>query len=218
MSGRFPSITRALFRPLTISTILLLTLSSNSHFILGSARSQGSTVADVIVWPSARADHAMAYDGQSDRIILFGGRGSGGPYAETWTYDLNANAWSNMHPAASPSERANHAMAYDAASDRIIHFGGRVPSLIGSDGTWSYDTDANSWTERNASSRPPSRMEHAMAYDAESDRIIMFGGAAGTVGGGIGTVFNDAWAYEFDTNVWTRMNTPTRPSGRQAHP
>jgi len=320
MSGRFPSITRALFRPLTISTILLLTLSSNSHFILGSARSQGSTVADVIVWPSARADHAMAYDGQSDRIILFGGHTSGGPNGETWAYDLNPNTWTNMQPAASPPDRANHAMAYDAgsdriilfggwpgyadtwaydfknntwtnkapsaapstrwdhrmaydaqsdrvilyaghdssggsdvqysdtwtydydanawsnldpspkpsgigqyelaydtASDRIIHFGGRVPSLIGSDGTWSYDTDANSWTERNASSRPPSRMEHAMAYDAESDRIIMFGGAAGTVGGGIGPVFNDAWAYDFNTNVWTRMNTPTSPSGRQAH-
>lgn len=311
---------RSTLRSLVIVTVSLLVVSPTFLSILGDAASHGAGVSDLVVRPSARADHAMAYDGQSDRIILFGGHTAGGPNGETWAYDLNSNAWTNMQPSPSPPARANHAMAYDArsdrvilfggwpgfgdtwaydfknntwtnkapsaapltrwdhrmaydaqsdrvilyaghdssggsdiqysdtwaydyntngwsnlnpsatpsgigqydltydtASDRIIHFGGRVPSLIGSNGTWSYDITANSWTDRNPSLRPPARMEHAMAYDAVSDQVIMFGGAAGTVGGGIGPIFSDTWTYDFNANRWTKMDPPASPSGRQAH-
>jgi hypothetical protein len=41
--------------------------------------------------PSARQAHAMAYDAQSDQIILFGGLGPSGPLGDTWAYDCGTN-------------------------------------------------------------------------------------------------------------------------------
>jgi len=35
---------------------------------------------------------------------------------------------------------------------------------------------ANNWTNMNPSTYPGARQYHAMAYDSESDRVILFGG------------------------------------------
>jgi hypothetical protein len=35
---------------------------------------------------------------------------------------------------------------------------------------------ANTWTNMNPSTHPGARSGHAMAYDSESDRVILFGG------------------------------------------
>jgi len=46
--------------------------------------------------PSARAGHDMAYDAESDRVILFGGEtepGSNILNGETWAYNLKSNTW-----------------------------------------------------------------------------------------------------------------------------
>ena len=42
--------------------------------------------------------HAMVYNPTLDLVVLFGGRvGSGSTYtAETWTYDLNSDTWTNV--------------------------------------------------------------------------------------------------------------------------
>ncbi len=113
-------------------------------------------------------------------------------------------AWTEMDPATAPSPRAGHAMAYDAGSDRVILFGGEIApvfSLVLSDETWVYDLNSNAWTNRNPSPRPSPRFLHAMAYDASSDRVILFGGWTES---GQNT---ETWAYDFATNTWP----PARP-------
>lgn len=140
------------------------------------------------VKPSARFLPAMAYDSQSYRTILFGGAPDIGTFSyETWSYDSQTNTWTIMNPTSNPSARLLHAMAYDSQSDRIILFGGRVSvSYLGVNGeTWAYDYNANVWTNRNPTYAPSARYGHAMAYDSQSDRVILFGGYTG------GDTFNE---------------------------
>lgn len=72
----------------------------------------------------------MAYDKESDRVILFGGqtgdnlRDPRSYNGETWAYDVEANKWTEMKPASGPRGRSAAELTYDAESDRVIMFGG----------------------------------------------------------------------------------------------
>jgi len=163
----------------------------------------------------------MAYDAESDRIILFGGWDWDGIKSDTWAYNFNANTWTNMNPATTPQARPHFAMAYDAESDRVIIFGGGK-EVIGDDikgslqDTWAYDFNANTWTNMEPTTMPFPRVFGAMTYAAEVDQMILFGGRQNM------STFDtsgddDTWAYDFNTNTWTAMNTVTHPSRRFAH-
>ncbi len=162
--------------------------------------------------PSPREGHAMAYDAESDRVILFGGRIHG---PETWAYDVNANAWTNMSPVIQPAAWYFVGMAYDDEADRIVLFGGCAGDslffcpAVTRDETWIYDYNANTWTERDLGTSPSRRLVHRMAYDAESDRVVLFGGMLGT---GPLDVLSDTWAYNFNADSWTEMNPQEAPS------
>jgi len=156
----------------------------------------------------------MAYDSESDRVVLFGGsifvRGSTLHTDETWVYDFNTNSWTFMNPTTRPSPRSEHAMAYDAQSDRIIMFGGFVgmPTVFAD--TWAYDFNTNTWTDLTSGMAPSGRVHPAMAYDDESDRVVLFGGSTGAES-------DETWAYDFETNTWTDVTPTARPFGRSGH-
>ena len=113
-------------------------------FFVGEATAQPKSI------PSKRWLHAMAYDSESDRVVLFGGTDSNFDLGDTWAYDLNTNAWTNMDPATRPGARGYHALAYDSQSDRIVLFGGKTDNKQRgiSDETWAYDLNANAWTKK----------------------------------------------------------------------
>ncbi len=163
--------------------------------------------------PSPRFGHAMAYDQESDRVILFGGfiKEPRGRNDETWAYDFNMNTWTNMKPSTRPSARDTHAMAYDSKSDRAILFGGDPGGEGGiapDNQTWAYDFNGNTWTQMNPTTGPAARMAHKMAYDFQSDRVILYGGVIGAAL----RRSNETWSYDFNSNAWTEMNWATRPS------
>ena len=129
-------------------------------------------------------------------------------YADTWAYDFDTNAWTEVSPSTNPNTGgACHALAYDAESGRVILFGGHTSRGSLSDDTWAYDFNTNAWTVMNPAPRPLIQEYMAMAYDVESDRVILFGGAGGF----------ETWAYDFNTDGWTRMNSVVHPSGRWGH-
>ncbi len=156
--------------------------------------------------PPARIKTAMAYDSESDKIILFAGLGDFGPDrypTDTWAYDLDSNLWTDMTPLTQPAWRSAHRMAYDSESDRVILFGDP-------DGeTWAYDYNMNIWTNTSPTNSPPPRDAFAMAYDSQSDRIIVFGGWIFGRG-----PTNETWVYDYNNNTWTQMNPPLAPSPR----
>ena len=160
--------------------------------------------------PPARSLHLMAYDSQSDRVILFGGAGIGVLLNDTWAYDFNTNNWTNMGPISKPAVQLYDAMAYDSQSDRMILFGGTDRNGPVVNQTWTYDFNNNTWTDMDPVSKPPARLSHALAYDSQSDRVILFGGS--TQGG---LVLNDTWAYDFESNGW--MSMTSKPPALSSH-
>jgi hypothetical protein len=180
--------------------------------------------------PRLRCGHAMAYDSESDVVIMFGGAvtanqnpyGDTVVYNDTWAYDLNTDTWTNMTPSVTPLGRGAACIVYDSESDRIILFGGY--HLAGSPfldptgecyqkDTWSYDYNTNTWENVTSSTNPDPRVMHALAYDSESDRIIMFGGYTHLNTEGLQ---DETWAYDYNTQTWTQMN-PTGGLERILH-
>jgi hypothetical protein len=162
----------------------------------------------------------MAYDAQSDRMILFlgilepGGSGDYLPGGETWAYDFNANTWTNMEPTGAPPSRQlwGTNMVYDAESDRMVMFGGAdFVQFEHPRETWAYDYDSNSWTKMAPEVSPLGRYYHTMAYDAESDRVIMFGGA---VRHGGDKYRRTTWAYDYNADAWEELEPAEVPRGR----
>lgn len=161
--------------------------------------------------PSTGSGAAMVYDTKIDKSILFGGCYGGGTRLNvTWAYDYNNNTWIELKPLISPPPTYFHAMAYDSESDRIIVFGGDILNTI-NDETWAYDYLNNTWENMTSSIRPFARVWHSMTYDAIHDRIILFGGYDTE------SYFNDTWAYDYNSNIWTNMSAQPAPFFRWGH-
>lgn len=163
--------------------------------------------------PSPRSYVSMAYDAESDKIILFGGQtnDSSGNFKvinDTWAYDMTSNSWTVMKPTQAPSARSAADMTYDSESDRIILFGGANPSDLELEDTWAYDYSTNTWS--SMAKGPANHLGSRIAYDRESDRIILFGGYDIDTN----TTFNDTWAYDFNANKWTEMKPVVSPKPR----
>jgi hypothetical protein len=155
--------------------------------------------------PEARAGMGFAYDAVRKLVILFGGRsGSGVGLAyrdDTWTWD---GAQWNQPPLPVPPSRRNEAgMAYDAARDEVVLFGGWNGSESLGD-TWIWDGEG--WSEREPALAPVERSLHAMAYDDEHDETVIFGGF------GNGARLSDTWTWNGAT--WTARTPVTSPTAR----
>ncbi len=165
-------------------------------------------------------DGTMAYDVESDRVVLFVGckveKVPGRPNVEcipesgTWAFDSNTSTWTNMEPEGGPTAAMGARMAYDSESDRMILFGGWDPESRSAAGainaTWAYDFNENLWTNMTPEISPPGREYHAMGYDAGSDRVILFGGR-----GPIPVDVRVVWTYDFNTNTWEELDSSEAP-------
>lgn len=159
--------------------------------------------------PSARCQHAMAYDSRPGRhvVVLFGGDLGSGPTDETWEWD--GDSWTRRNPTISPSARHRPAMAYDSSPGRhvAVLFGGFDGVDVLGD-TWEWNGD--SWVSPIVDIDPPARFGHAVAYDAHRGVTVMFGGIASDY-----TALGDTW--EWNGHVWTKRDLATGPSPRHDH-
>ena len=98
------------------------------------------------------------------------------------------------------------AIAYDAGSDRVMVFAIVAPgdSLATQNETWAYDPVRDEWSLVGV--EQPRGLHGARAtYDAESDRIVLFGGSGET------------WSYDADADRWHEMTPTVSPPGRTWH-
>jgi hypothetical protein len=65
-------------------------------------------------------------------------------------------------------------MAYDAARNRVVLFGGddNSPGYLGD--TWEWD--GSTWVAVASTTSPNARYGHAMVYDESDQRVVLFGG------------------------------------------
>jgi hypothetical protein len=117
--------------------------------------------------------------------------------------------WTRQAPAASPRVRADAAMAYDAATGTTVMFGGyerlATGDLLPLGDTWTWD--GTTWTRQAQADHPSPRYGAAMAYDAATGTMVLFGGyelASGALG-----VLNDTWTWNGTT--WTQQHPAVSP-------
>src|SRR5437764_325505 len=84
--------------------------------------------------------------------------------------------WVQLSPTNSPPARSYHAMTYDAASGKVIVFGGFDGNGYLND-TWTFD--GVTWTLIATDTPPPARAAARMAYDSVIHQVVLFGGYDG---------------------------------------
>lgn len=148
------------------------------------------TAKFTVNYPPARQGHAMVYDEVRHRLVLFGGASNGAnPFlGDTW--EMDGTNWLHHSPAASPSPRLYHAMAYEPAQQLVVLFGGADPLSSLSD-TWEWN--GITWAQQTSGSSPM-RVGHAMAYDGARQRAVLFGGVSGLLPPGQ-PFLGDTWIH-----------------------
>src|SRR5262249_42009071 len=92
----------AMHAPCFISSLLISTCAAGQGIVWSQVANSG---------PSARYAHAMAFDSQRARAVLFGGFLNGGHLNDTWEWD--GAAWV-QRPGPGPVGRSESAMTYDS--------------------------------------------------------------------------------------------------------
>jgi hypothetical protein len=136
-------------------------------------------------------DYAVVYDSTRGRTLLFcGGNRESSP--AMWEYDSLSGGWTSLPSTTpAPSPRLGFALAYDAARQCVVLFGGRRPStvlyatmpptylldasaLLGE--TWEWSSATRSWTQVATPTGPSPRQAHAMTYDRAHGKTVLYGG------------------------------------------
>lgn len=169
----------------------------------GAAPARGWVKLEPVRSAGPKDGHGMAYDSGSARAVLFGGRIEGG---ETWAFDACSRQWTEMFPAETPPVVKAPAMAYDSGGDRIVLLAGGPEAGLAASETWAYDVDADVWTELHPAGASPERGV-AMAYDAGSDRLVLWGGREGV---------DETWTFDREANAWQLMHPAQQPTGARA--
>ncbi len=117
----------------------------------------------------------------SGNVMLFGGTGSSGNLADTWVWD--GTNWNLQSPAASPSARDMHNMAFNPNVGAVVLFAG----YGGLNDVWTWD--GTNWTQTSPSAPTPERYAFGMDYDSAADGMFVFGGFS------TGPAINDTWEF-----------------------
>ncbi len=174
--------------------------------------------------PAARASFAFAWDGATGDgyILMHGGNGSScSPSPCTDTEKWNGTNWTQVctgctSGSTSPGGRESPSMIYSAARGHVILTGGDDGSTL-LDGSWQWNGSSGTdgqWQLLTGISSPAARSQHRMAYDENTQLVMLFGGCTMlpcTPAGG-GTVTDDQFSLG-GTGTWSTVTTH-RPTAR----
>lgn len=164
--------------------------------------------------PSARYFHTMAYDNELESVILFGGTTSSGDNNETWRWD--GTKWTKMNPANKPTARIFSSMNYDSERNGLILFGGGETvggenMVVPLNDTWEWN--GSNWTQLFPSTVPSVRYGHAMTFDSDRKKLLLFGGAIPHNNSKLTN--NETW--EWNGSNWRLLLPITMPATRAIH-
>ena len=168
---------------------------------------QGPTWAAGSPRPAARSLHAMAWQADTGRALVFGGlTTAGGSLGDT--YEFDGHGWIQHLPTNAPTPRYRHAMAWDPASRRVLLFGGLDSSGPRND-TWAWDGEQ--WTQLTMPSPPPAASWSAMVHRdlAPSNHLLLVTNSGGSM-----------QTWQWTGSEWLLRNTgglPARSGAAVAH-
>ena len=137
-----------------------------------------------------------AFDTARGEFIVFGVPLTGPP-AQTWAW--RGGQWVRLQPLSSPPARADEAVAYDVATQRVVLFGGARGGAEPLNDTWTWD-GAN-WKREQPLHSPSPRYGAAMC--ASGATTLLFGGS-----------HEEADFSLWNGSDWRSVGAPTMPPGR----
>lgn len=166
------------------------------------------TRRDTLPTNDGRHRFAMAFDPVRGQVVRFGGAGAGGSFGDTHAWD--GTHWTLL-AAGGPTPRSLHAMATDTVREQIVLFGGLADSGGGAthqNDTWIWN--GQSWQQYFPATVPPTRLQHGMAFDLSTAKVVMFGGQS------VAGAEQQTWA--FDSSNWSLRTTTTSPPSQIQEP
>ena len=119
----------------------------------------------------------------------------------------NGQRWQDVTPTERPSARAKHGVAYDAARERVVLFGGWLPHTGLSDETWEWD--GTRWELVSVGQGPSPRRNPGLVYDASREKVVLIGGHTREDAGDT----LDVW--EWDGQRWQDVTAEAGPAPRE---
>lgn len=167
--------------------------------------------------PPPRENATMLYDSRRDRMVLYGGSNSDTTPTDSsvWVLEFSSTlpVWEILPvEGPGPGPMTKHAAILDAVDDCMIVAGS------GTNGTWklTLGTPAR-WSPVIASGTPPPvRFDHTAIYDADHQRMIVFGGSSPFSN----SPLSDVWSLSLaGAPVWTQVTPTAGPpyGGRAQH-
>ena len=158
--------------------------------------------------PAVRRGGALVADPGRGEVILFGGLSISNWFADTWAWQ--GDAWRQLAPTVSPSARSGSGITYDAARGEVVLFGGgratgSSSTAMAFDDTWTWQ--GNTWVQRTTPMQPSARSDHAFAYHAPTQQVVLFSGADANR-----NLLADTWLWNGST--WTQATPATSPPTR----
>ncbi len=138
---------------------------------------------------------------QSGEILLFGGYGISGSFAETWLF--SQGEWIQQNPTTSPPGRFVANMVPLDTGEALL-FGGENGGGILND-TWIWS--GGDWTQQSPATSPSGRYG-ASAAQLSSGQALLFGGYSGSA------ELNDTWIWS--GGDWTQQSPATSPGVRNS--
>jgi hypothetical protein len=129
--------------------------------------------------PSPRYGTSAVLDGNGN-ILVSHGFTSDGRFDDTWSLDPATGVWTDISPDVEtrPLKRCLHEAVWDAASGRMLLFGGCAsgfgPCPLGD--LWAFDPAARTWTELTPASGPTARSNPALIHDSHSGSTWLIDG------------------------------------------
>jgi len=135
----------------------------------------------------------------------------------TFRYDPISRIWADLQPATNPETTLGgtllwSSICYHQAERRFVLFGGgNVQTERGDPGTWTYSPASNEWSQLDIAVQPPQRANSQLAYDAEYQKIVMFGGDQ------LDQLLADTWILDLAGKKWEQLSITRSPSPRAGH-
>ncbi|HZQ36270.1 MAG TPA: hypothetical protein VFD32_10075, partial [Dehalococcoidia bacterium] len=146
------------------------------------------TDATPVCGPPPGFANAMAYDPLHQQIVMFGG--SNGDNC-TWTWD--GSGWTLQQPVHAPPAPQFGTMAFDpllGQLGQIVLVGSDLPGF-GTFGNQVWVWDGADWTQLQPAADLPPRRAITVAFDPNSDGLLLFGG--GVFANGVQRDLGDTW-------------------------
>ncbi len=161
--------------------------------------------------PAARAYGTAVHDPVADRIILFGGQGSGAFLNDVWAFDLASQQWQELDPSGTaPSPRHGHNAIYDPVGHSMVVWAGQGAGFFND--VWVLELGEMRWRELDPANSPDRRYGSAAVFDPLSRSLVQFAGFTNS------GRFNDTQSLDLLNETWLDLNPETPvPSKRCLH-